>query len=46
MITMLKVARQNKMLDISDDSDYIVLEKSCQQSLKQIEPNLPEFRIH
>lgn len=47
VITLLKIARHNKMLVIDEDGDdpAIKLEPKCQASLRALVPTLPDFSI-
>lgn len=46
LMTLLKVARQNKMIYICDDTKDIRLEKKAQEALFEFQPEgTPEFSI-
>lgn len=43
MITLLKIARANKMIEIKDKDKTIKLEAKAQESLYQLSPDLKVF---
>ncbi len=45
ILTLLKIARQNKMLLIPEDDSDIRLEPKCQEALRQLRPDLQDFRL-
>eukprot|EP00347_Sterkiella_histriomuscorum_P008658 403344256 len=45
ILTLMKIARSNKMLIIDDSDHTIKLEKKCQDSLNQLKPELPDFKF-